>query len=420
MLSLILSWRYFLRKRVALAAIAAIMIIVMMVVIVLNVMSGLVNEVRGKSQQWSGDIILSRNSLVGFDHYDQFIKILADCPQVQAVSPVVIAFGITSYNSPVMACGLEPDSFSKVGMLGRLDTDSVFSLPANTCYLGEYFDGPLSVQNLNITFPGINYRGLLAGSEAGQNQNFKVNGWFRTGMPDIDNCIYLNFQQLQQLCWMAGQDNRPPRIHQLRIKLNNPDDLQASQTQIQKLWDDFITIQDKDGLAGLLKDVQVQTWYQFRRAFIAPLENEKNMMTLVFALIAIVCSFIIFAIFYMIILDKQKDIGIIRSCGGQRFQLTAIYINFGLMVGLTGTILGLALGVVFVTHTNQIQDWLYARTGFQLWPPDVYAIDKIPDVVLPGETASICLAAITFSILGALVPALIAANRKPVDSLRVE
>ncbi|MBN2842475.1 MAG: ABC transporter permease [Sedimentisphaerales bacterium] len=419
MLSFVLSWRYFIRKRVALAAVSAIMVIVMMVVIVLNVMSGLVNEVRGKNQQWSGDIILSRSSLVGFDHYEEFMGKASMSESVAGVTAVIRSFGITSDNMPVQVYGVDASSFTQVCMPGKLEGGGEFALPDNSCYVGTYFGSSYRTK-LNITFPGINYRGLPAGPEAGQNQNFEILDTFRIGMPDIDNGVYVNFGQLQQLSWMAGQDNRPARCHELRIKLKDNIDSEQAITEIKDLWQSFVASKESEGLGSLLKDVQVQSWYQFRRGVIAPLENEKNMMSLVFALIAIVCSFIIFAIFYMIVIDKQKDIGIIRSCGGRRYQLAGLYLNFGLLVGLTGTIIGLILGVSFVTHTNQIQDWLYVRTGFMLWPPDLYAIDKIPDVVLVGETTVICVAAIVFSVLGALAPALLAAWRKPVDSLRVE
>ncbi len=419
MLSILLSWRYFIRKRVALAAIAAIMVIVMMVIIVLNVMSGLVNEVRGKNQQWSGDIILSRSSLVGFDHYEEFMSELRKSDSVAGVTAVIRSFGITSSNMPVLVYGVDASSFRQICMPGKLDGGGEFVLPENSCFVGTYF-GSSFWSKLNITFPGINYRGLPAGPEAGQNQNFEILDTFRIGMPDIDNSIYVNFGQLQQLSWMAGQDNRPARCHELRIRLKDGIDSEEGLTEIERLWQSFVLSKENVGEASLLKDVQVQSWYQFRRSVIAPLENEKNMMSLVFALIAIVCSFIIFAIFYMIVIDKQKDIGIIRSCGGRRYQLACLYLNFGLLVGLIGTTIGLILGVGFVTHTNEIQNCLYERTGFMLWPPDLYAIDKIPDVVLMGETTVICAAAILFSVLGASAPALLAAWRKPVDSLRVE
>lgn len=422
MLSLLLSWRYFTRKKVAIAAIAAVALIVMMVTIVLNVMSGLVNEVRGKNQQWAGDIVISRNSLVGFDHYLEFSEILSHTDFISAVTPVICSFGITSDNVPVQVFGIVPESFLEVASPGKISSSDSLQLSETNCYAGKYFFDYYcwAGMQLNLTFPGINYRGVLAGAQAGQNQNFICTDSFKTGMPDIDNAVYIHFNQAQKLSWMAGQDNHPPRTHQLRIKLNDNININSAQDKIKTLWTAFVANQAKTGSDSLLKDVKIENWDQYRASTIAPLQSEKNMMTLVFALIAVVCSFIIFAIFHMIVLEKQKDIGIIKSCGAASGQLAAIFLYFGILIGVTGTAIGVSLGITFVTHTNQLQDWLYQKYDFQLWPPDLYAIDKIPDTIEPSQTIIICLAAILFAIVGALIPAAFAARQNPINSLRAE
>ena len=432
MIQFILSWRYFTKKRVALAAIAAVSLIVMMVVIVLNIMSGLVNEVRGKNHLWSGDIILNRSSLVGFDHYLEFSQILTSQDYVLAVTPVIKAFGLAFDDLPVPVYGIDLKTFKKVASPGKLLSETsefpdVFNYPLindqvyKGCYTGIYFgSGSWQERQIGITFPGIDYRGMPAGPEAGMNQNFKVIDQFRTGMPDVDICLYVDFKELQQLCWMAGQDNKPPRVHELRIKLREGVKLDKAINNVNNMWKTFVQDQDKVGQAKLLQDVRIQRWDLFRRANIEPLEHEKNMMSLVFCLIAIVCSFIIFAIFHMIVLEKQKDIGIIKSCGGSRTLLAGIYLYFGLIVGILGTTIGVALGTTFVVNTGRIEDWMYNQWGFRLWPEGMYAIEKIPDTIVASDTFTICIVAIFFSVSGALIPAFLAARQNPVDSLRVE
>ena len=435
MIQFILSWRYFTKKRVALAAITAISLIVMMVVIVLNIMSGLVNEVRGKNHIWSGDIILSRSSLVGFDHYSEFMQVLTGTDYIKSVSPVIRSFGISSDNMPVMVYGFDLESYNKVASPGKFldfpereytsfqsDIDSDSENSKNGCFAGQYYGGGnyWPDAEINITFPGIDYRGLPAGPEAGMNQSFTVIDHFKTGMPDVDSCVYADFLQLQNLCWMAGQDSKPPRIHELRIKLNDGEKLNIAVKDVENLWETFLKEKEQAGQANLLTDVKVQSWATFRRANIEPLEHEKNMMALVFCLISIVCTFIILAIFHMIVLEKQKDIGIIKSCGAGRALLAVIYLNFGLIVGLIGTGIGVGLGVAFVSNTVRIEDWMYGRWGFRLWPENMYAIERIPNTVVVSDTIVICITAIIFSVAGALIPAFLAARQKPVDSLRVE
>ena len=252
------------------------------------------------------------------------------------------------------------------------------------------------------------------------NQNFVIAGQYKTGMPDVDVCLYVDFSELQTLCWMAGQDNKPPRAHELRIKLKDGVSLDKAVKDVDNLWKTFVQELDNTGQANLLHDVKVQTWDMFRRANIEPLEHEKNMMSLVFALIAIVCTFIIFAIFHMIVLEKQKDIGIIKSCGAGKSILAGIYLNFGVIVGVIGTAIGAALGIAFVLNTGNIEDWMYDKWGFRLWPEAMYSIEKIPDTIVASDTLLICAFAIAFCIAGALFPAILAARQKPVDSLRVE
>jgi lipoprotein-releasing system permease protein len=143
-------------------------------------------------------------------------------------------------------------------------------------------------------------------------------------------------------------------------------------------------------------------------------------------MISIVAIFLIFCIFYMIVVEKTKDIGIIKSVGSTSTGVAGIFLGYGLAIGIVGSMLGLLLGYLIVTYINEIHTWIGAVTEklfgepFYMWNPEVYAFDTIPNTMNPHEVFWIVLIAIISSVLGALVPAMRAARMNPVEALRWE
>jgi lipoprotein-releasing system permease protein len=101
--------------------------------------------------------------------------------------------------------------------------------------------------------------------------------------------------------------------------------------------------------------------------------------------------------------------------------VASVFVIYGAAIGLVGSALGLAVGTVFVHHINEIQDWLASiHPELRVWRADVYTFDAIPNVVKPLEAAVIFVVAILASILGAVIPAIVAARKQPVEALRYE
>ena len=122
----------------------------------------------------------------------------------------------------------------------------------------------------------------------------------------------------------------------------------------------------------------------------------------------------------MIVTEKIKDLGIIKSVGGSSWAVCEIFLGFGALVGTVGAALGTITGAVIVINSNNIEDFLYQHFDCRLWPPEMYAIDKIPDVVNIPEAAIIAAMAIIVSTAGAAIPARRAAKLGVVEALRVE
>lgn len=256
----------------------------------------------------------------------------------------------------------------------------------------------------------------------------------RTGIHEIDSMnVYVGFDVLQNLLDMGPQQRADsegmtqPRCSQLQIKLNEPwaDDrellLQKKKLMLE-VWTALRAEGRADGIEEMMMaNVDIQTWEEMQHDYIAAIEKEKFLVLIMFGVISIVAVFLILCIFYMIVQEKTRDIGIIKSVGGSAEGVAAVFLAYGGAIGLVGCILGTLLGTTFVEHINDVQDWL-ARLNpdWRVWSPETYSFDKIPDVWKWAEVIWISLLAIAASIAGATFPALRASRTWPVESLRYE
>jgi len=170
-----------------------------------------------------------------------------------------------------------------------------------------------------------------------------------------------------------------------------------------------------------LKDpIVVETWEQRQAPILSAVENEKGLLVILFAIISVVAIFLIFCIFFMIVVEKTRDIGIIKSVGATGWGVAAIFLGYGLAIGIVGSGLGLLLGYLVVHNINELHRWLGTAFGVHIWDPRTYVFDTIPNKLEPTDVMVIAAVAIISSVLGALVPAIRAARMNPVEALRWE
>lgn len=257
----------------------------------------------------------------------------------------------------------------------------------------------------------------------------------RTGIHDIDSRnVYVDFDELQRLLSMGGTERVDdegnvigrfgPRCRQIQIKLSEryakPPELLVMKKTVSDVWHWFTRLADPAEQSAM-DGVDTQTWEEMQRDFISAIEKEKFLVLIMFGVISIVAVFLILCIFYMIVQEKTRDIGIIKSVGASAEGVAAVFLVYGAAIGLVGCVLGSILGTVFVEHINEIQDWL-ARLNpdWRVWSPEHYSFDKIPDIVKWSDVAWISLLSIAASIAGAAFPAVRASRTWPVESLRYE
>jgi lipoprotein-releasing system permease protein len=133
-----------------------------------------------------------------------------------------------------------------------------------------------------------------------------------------------------------------------------------------------------------------------------------------------VAILLIFVILYVIVVQKTRDIGVLKAVGASNLGVAGIFLTYGAAIGMIGSIIGTVAGCYFVWNINPIADWIANTTGFTPWNRETFMFEKIPDQVDFGTAIWIVGGAIIAGVFGALLPAVIAAMRQPVEALRYE
>ncbi|HTL31073.1 MAG TPA: FtsX-like permease family protein, partial [Tepidisphaeraceae bacterium] len=239
--------------------------------------------------------------------------------------------------------------------------------------------------------------------------------------------VYIPFDVMQEMLNMGeskatdketGQEIViPARTSDITVGLKPGSDLYAMKAKIEKIVDGTF---ERHKMNFLRDPVTTRSWEEVNAKFIGAVEKEKILVTLLFAIISVVAIFLIFCIFYMIVVEKTRDIGIIKSVGATSNDVAGIFLGYGLAIGLVGGGLGLLSGYLIIHNINEIHAWVGRTFGFKMWDAETYAFDTIPNTMNPREVTVIVAVAILSALIGALVPAWLAARKNPVESLRWE
>jgi lipoprotein-releasing system permease protein len=286
-------------------------------------------------------------------------------------------------------------------------------------------------QEVQLTFVPFSPGGTIQDATGMPSKVFRYSDDVRTGVYDIDSMsVYIDFDMLQKILRMdeqtlteeAGGGKLPPRTTQVQIKLKPGVAAMAARDKVEKIWS---SIYDKhigsEMHPDLLGSVKIKTWEQKQEHFIEAVQKEQALVTILFGIVSLVAAVLVGCILYMIVNQKTRDIGIIKSVGATSLGIWQIFVAFGAAIGLVGGFLGCILGTVFVWYINDIQAMLTRfDKNLQVWNPEVYAFDRIPNHVDPLTVVVIFFSAIVLSMLGSLIAAWRAARVWPVEALRYE
>jgi lipoprotein-releasing system permease protein len=284
---------------------------------------------------------------------------------------------------------------------------------------------------------------LLPTSETGTidtpvKQPFRYADDSRTGIYEIDSQhVYCDFALLQKLLKMDAAPRSDPisgetvgvipgRCSQIQIKLAPGVDAAALTARLRDHYHALVSdpryaaqIGAKD--AQLVYYVNALTWEESQAHIIQPVEKERQLVTILFGIISLVAGFLVLCILYMIVLQKTRDIGIVKAVGGSPIGLALIFVFYGAFIGLVGGSCGAVFGCYFVQHINDVQDFLTRiNPTWQVWNREVYSFDSIPNTVRLADVLTVALAAVAASTIGAVLAALRAGFQQPVEALRYE
>ena len=168
------------------------------------------------------------------------------------------------------------------------------------------------------------------------------------------------------------------------------------------------------------RPVRVIDWQQTNNSFFAAVTVEKNVMFLILTLIILVAAFNVISSLIMMVKDKTRDIAILRTIGAGRGAVMRIFLMAGASIGVTGTLAGVVIGVLFCLNIQRIQGWVEAATGTNVFNPEVYYLTHLPSRLDPVEVTQVVVMALSLSLLATLYPSWRAARTDPVDALRHE
>ena len=181
---------------------------------------------------------------------------------------------------------------------------------------------------------------------------------------------------------------------------------------------DRVAPEIRQALAGA--PLRVLDWTHANNALFGAVQVEQNVMFLILTLIILVAAFNVISSLIMMVKDKTRDIAVMRTLGSTRGAVMRIFLMCGASVGVTGTLAGTAIGIVFCLNIERIKDLVQRITGADLFNPEIYYLEHLPAKLEWPQVIQVILMALLLSLLATLYPSWRAARTDPVEALRHE
>ena len=229
---------------------------------------------------------------------------------------------------------------------------------------------------------------------------FEVRGIFDVGYYDYNlSFIATALADAQDLYDLSNS------VHGLMVMLHDPYDAPTVARQLER---------------DLGPNFRVMTWMQENANILNALVVEKNVMFYLLFFIMIVAALCILSALITFVVQKTREIGMLKALGATDLQVSLLFLSQGALVGAFGDLAGYGLGMLALAYRNEFLHFMNRMTGFSLFPPEIYGFTDLPALIFPRDILLICGSAWLVCILGGVIPALRAGRLKPVEALRYE
>jgi lipoprotein-releasing system permease protein len=163
-----------------------------------------------------------------------------------------------------------------------------------------------------------------------------------------------------------------------------------------------------------------QSWQDRHGTYVTALIVERNVMRLILFIVVIITSLNIIIGVLMLVKNKARDVAILRTIGATKGSVVRIFLMTGTILGMTGVLVGVVVGVLCVLFIAPIQHFLEALFGFELFPADIYQLDSLPAQLQWSEVFIVSFGAFLVTLVMSIIPSMWAARLNPVEALRFE
>ncbi|MFM7071041.1 MAG: ABC transporter permease [Planctomycetota bacterium] len=238
---------------------------------------------------------------------------------------------------------------------------------------------------------------------------FTIVDMYESKMSEYDSSFaFVPLSRLQDLRGMIDPRTGVASVTSIQLRLRKGADLDAARDKLRRRF----PIEQYQ--------YRIETWRDLQGPLLAAVRMETTILNILLFLIIAVAGFGILATFFMIVVEKTRDIGILKSLGAPSGGVASIFLNYGLALGIVGSGAGMVLGLLFVAYINQIAAGLEWVTGQEVFDPTIYYFQQIPTIVKPFTVVWVAVGAVLIAVGASVLPSMRAARLHPVRALRYE